>query len=305
MNTAQLIRYTRDLLDVSEADAVDPLPWTEAELLRYVNRELLQQYANAVWNDPSWFLVEKDGNELGINWTSIGDAKYEGLLPDWVHTVQRVFLGSDEVDLAYANTRRATRLAKTADYFGDQGSGHWMFGGRDRIVLHENPLGKTVRFWVTKLPPELLRFTASGGTISTITVDVTTAPILGEWVARPGEYIGAIVEVSSAGGTPPQGELRTVTGFTGTYPNFTFTVNEPFTAVVGSGDTIEMAPALREVDHELIAYGAAIRALDRKGAANQRLVLADTYQVLYAQFIRSVTKRQTQTSGKSVVPSRE
>lgn len=293
MNTAELVQYTRDLLNASE----DLDPWTEAELLRYLNQSLKYLYARKIESDPASLAEYGTFSGLGMSFTAIDGGLWEGRVPDFVVAKLKV----EKVNGGYATE---VGVQDIQNYHVESAYGSptiatnacWIEGGNRRILLNEEPDTTAWRLWYVRRPPDLVRLYAYGGTTTTITANVTAAHALGTQSKIEGYYVGAFVEITSAGSAPPEGERSRITGYTkGTYPTFTFTLDTTLSAATTSNDVVDMIPAIDELHHELLCYMAASRALDKEGNSAQKAAISDTAKDLYAQFLTSGETRQLQT----------
>lgn len=304
MNTSQIIRRVRELVDATES--VGSGPWSDDELLRYANLATGWMISDEMKRSPLAYARVSTLASLGVTTEQVytGIAKF--ILPDFVARVIRMefsdfsavpFIGSLE-DFGVAT--RGPRDAAPFQALIGQENVVWLRG-------INNVANVDLRIWYAHRPAPLARFQATGGSTTTIVADTsvegeTTARVadadpLGrmEWVAN--RYIDALFEVTAAAEALPVGEVRRATASArSAYPSITLTFGTAFSAAVEDGDTIDMIPQLDPLYHELICYDAAIRALERVSDVGSLEVLMKTRGELARGWQYQSTTRQDASS---------
>lgn len=307
MNTSQIIRRTRELLN---ADAsVGSGPWSDDELLNYANLATGWLISDEMRRAPLAFARVATMSDLEVEAEEVYNGIARMVLPDFVARIIRLefedfsavpFIGTLE-DFG-STTRNHNRDGAPFQALVGQGNVVWFRG-------LSNPTALDLRLWYAHRPAQLSRFVASEGTTTTIVADVsasgaTTGRVANDaalgrldWVAD--RYIDALFEVTYANGALPIGEIRRATSCTlGTHPDMTIGFSEAFSDAIEEGDTIDMIPQVDPLHHELICYDAAIRALEKLGTSARMEALLKTRGELMRVWQYQSTSRQDASSPK-------
>ncbi len=304
MNTSQIIRRTRELLDANAG--VGTGPWSDDELLNYANLATGWLISDEMRRSPLAFARVATMSDLDIQAEEVYSGIARLVLPDFVARIIRFefedfsavpMIGTLE-DFG-STTRNIARDGAAFQALIGQGNVVWFRG-------LSNPTAIDLRIWYAHRPAPLARFLATEGTTTTIVADVsasgeTTGRVaddaaLGrlDWIAD--RYIDAIFEVTSANDDLPIGEIRRATSCTlGSYPDITIGFSDAFTGTIDEGDTIDMIPQIDPLHHELICYDAAIRALEKLGTSGRMDALLKTRGELMRVWQYQTTTRQDAT----------
>jgi hypothetical protein len=305
MNTFELIRTTRRLMDCGRSEGSGPA--SDADILANLNDSLRWLHARQISIAPMAYARVETLDALGVTATQLADKIVSLTLPD--HVVRVIYLETE-------NYEKVQAVHNPKDYRGGvvrsldnsiSVAQNWMVGADNDIILR-GPSATSWgawRLWYVRRPPDLSRFKASGGSVSAITVDTSEEGAedggvewdqpLGTLQWRAGYYVGSRVQVAYANDALPQGEIRRVTGYTlGTFPDASLTVSVNFSDEIQDGDTIEMIPQLDEMYHELICYQAAARMADRLGNSQVKQQIVTTAAELYKEWQNVASQRQAQ-----------
>lgn len=307
MNTSQIIRRTRDILNAGAS--VGSGPWSDDDLLRFADLATGWLISEEMRRSPLAFARVATMSDLGVEAEEVYSGISRMVLPDFVARVIRLefenftsvpFIGS--LDDFGTTTRGQARECPPFQALMGQNNVVWFRGLSATSALD-------LRLWYAHRPAPLARFLATEGTTTTIVADVsavgeTTGRVeddaaLGrlDWIAD--RYVDAIFEVTSANGALPIGEIRRATTCTlGTYPDITFGFDEAFSDAIEEGDTIDMIPQVDPLHHELICYDAAIRALELLGTTGRMEAIVKTRRELANVWTYQTSTRQDATAPK-------
>ncbi len=298
MNTSQLIVRVRDLVDAGES--VGSGPFTDEEILRALNNALDWIYAHQIRMQPLSLVQVSTLRALGITEaTTISTGLLKVTLPEYVSRIIRIEDTSyNELDFTddlsdFGGRNRS--VMNNSDYsFTDLPFQGIVGNGNDLIFRGTQSLSYDLRIWYVHRPPRLARFTATGGSTTTITADADDS-LAGDLIWRGSYYVGGYVEVTAADEAAPIGDIRRISASAraASYPGFTLTVDSAFTAAVGEGDTIDMIPQIDSMFHELPCYLAASRLADRLESATLKAQLREFSSLLFEQWASLSSVRQS------------
>ena len=305
MNVSQLITRTRDLLDAGAS--VGSGPASDADILRAVNDALQWLYGHQIRMDPMALLQVSTLVGLGITEsTEIATGLRKITLPEYVARIIRI------EDSSY---RSLDFTGELDDHGGrgrnvDPGDGYSGMdipfqaicgNGNDILFRGTTSVSTSLSIWYAHRPPRIAKFTATGGSTSTVELQVNQEGALGELIWRPSYYVGGYVEVTSANNAAPQGDIRRINAYerNSSWPDATMTVDDEFTGTIEEGDTIEMIPQIDPLFHELPCYLAASRMVDRLGNPVQKELLRAHASDLFEQWRSLSAIRQSSQPGRA------
>ena len=270
MNASQLITYTRYILSESTANV-----WTDAELLDYINRGYEHAYRVQVMKDRGYGVVAFDWN------TTDFPAATQARSDEWTIYLPKFFYKLMEVQNATANYEKIPSAPRFA-----RKSGTWHFSGSNQITFVGESQPTSLRFLVYRNPAPL-----HVGSISSYN-DVENTFVLtattGDLTRHPWTYQGSIFEMTSGTG---QGLLVYGTDFARSSNTLTFVAPEEVT--LANSDTYAMVPDMDETHHELLAYLAADRALNKEGNESGKQLIRNTMAHLWQEYINTLVPRTT------------
>lgn len=305
MNTAQLIERTRDLLDMGES--VGSGPTSDAEVLRTLNNALDWIYGHQIRMQPLSLVQVSTLSGLGItSTTTIGESLLRVTLPEYVARIIQIEDSSFNAldftsNLADFGGRNRSISASADRQLMDLPFQGIVGNGNDLIFRGSQTVSLSHRIWYVHRPPALARFTATGGSTTTITLEVNEETAVGRLVWRPSYYVGGYVEVTESDEAIPFGDIRRISASArgASYPDMTLTVDAAFSATISAGDTIDMIPQLDPLFHELPCYYAASRIADKLGDPVTKGLLREHAQQLFEQWQALLGDRQSASPSRA------
>jgi len=302
MNLSDIITMAREYVDEPPSEAAD---YSDANLLMFINSEHKNMFSKVRQTYEDWF-----GRETITQFTT-NTLKYH--LPLDVFMIRRVEVLPSGVSGTYPNLSydelNGEKYLVDEISLDDQGqiydlSQRGVIGNAEAYYIYENTINFTngtdtsssrhFRIYYIPTAPNLHKATAITGSSNSITLGVSgAATTLGTVSPTNNYYSGMNIEIISGTGA---GQLNKIIQYVGSTRIATVAFNWNTTPDATSVYSINSP--IPDDFHELLAYGASIRA--KAKTEDDIMVLAQLYSPLLEDMKQSMESRNTQKSRRVI-----
>jgi len=270
VNAREILNELRQILD-----ELSPHTWEDADLIAFVNAELQGPVAaqlqklqpSSLWR--SFNLDFSTGSDLG-------DARTIAYPENLIAPVQVEDIQNPESPRLLDHVMMQDR--------SQVGELSW-FTVQERIGLAPKsaiPSGQKIRVWGVYLPPRVTL-----GKVDQAETSGSTSLVLAEdspQLERSDDALnGARIEITTGAA---RGVRRTIVDHVGI--TRTITVDAPWGVAITTDDEFALIPSMPKVHHEVLVYGAAIRAAINEGNLKLQAAVRVDHRRLFDLFLSSI-----------------